>query len=219
MLWLIEENIDASASLYSQLEGAFAIRRIASMDSLKTLVRLSGRLMLPRMILVNCCETSTDSGCRDLQDLPVSIADLVYCWQEDTPEPAGTGFRKTIACSKGQIAFRILEILESYSEIGETQPYKVDLSTHKLRSLAMGHEVDLSTIEARILSHLLEADGSMVSKENLKLRVWQRGAVANRTVDSHMSRLRKKLEETHLEVESVYGQGYRLRDARFFSVD
>ena len=56
--------------------------------------------------------------------------------------------------------------------------------------------------------------GRVLPREELMLRIWARDTeVDTRTVDTHTSRLRKKLGlngESGMVLTSVYGQGYRL---------
>ena len=74
-------------------------------------------------------------------------------------------------------------------------------------------EVQLSRYEAEILRILIEHRGEVVSRQDLLRKVW--GYVhlpTTRTVDNHIARLRKKLEndvENPVHVVTVHGLGYR----------
>lgn len=76
-----------------------------------------------------------------------------------------------------------------------------------------GGEVQLSRYEAEILRMLIERRGEVVSRQDLLRKVW--GYVhlpTTRTVDNHIARLRKKLEddvENPVHVVTVHGLGYR----------
>jgi DNA-binding response OmpR family regulator len=76
-----------------------------------------------------------------------------------------------------------------------------------------GVEMQLSRYEAEILRMLIENRGQVVSRQDLLRKVW--GYVhlpTTRTVDNHIARLRKKLEDdidAPRHVVTVHGLGYR----------
>jgi DNA-binding response OmpR family regulator len=69
----------------------------------------------------------------------------------------------------------------------------------------------LSFKEAQILKKLLSAAGSCVPRSELYTLLWGTLKVSSRTLDSHISRLRTKLEGSRIEIINVYGDGYLLR--------
>ena len=74
-----------------------------------------------------------------------------------------------------------------------------------------GRELALTRKELGVLEVLLEADGAVVSAEELLERVWDENADPfTRTVVVTLTRLRRKLGEPEL-IETVVGAGYRLR--------
>ncbi len=89
---------------------------------------------------------------------------------------------------------------------------EMDLEGRRV-SLA-GVEVDLTQREFDLAVVLLRNIGRVLPREELLASVWVRdNEVDTRTVDTHASRLRKKLGlagESGLMLTSVYGQGYRL---------
>lgn len=82
------------------------------------------------------------------------------------------------------------------------------------RVLLGGCSVDLTQREYELAVVFLRNVGRVLPREELLASVWAREAgVDTRTVDTHASRLRKKLGlggESGLMLTSVYGQGYRL---------
>lgn len=73
-------------------------------------------------------------------------------------------------------------------------------------------ELDLSPTEFRILEILAARPGLPVSRERLNARLWGLSPGDSRSLDTHVSRLRKKLAD-HDEapvVVSMRGRGYRL---------
>ncbi len=90
----------------------------------------------------------------------------------------------------------------------------LDLETHRCH---VGEtEVVLTVTEFELLRVLLGAPGRVFTRDDLLDRAF--GAdhhVADRTIDSHVRRLRAKFAPHGLEpVETVYGVGYRLREPR-----
>jgi DNA-binding response OmpR family regulator len=74
-----------------------------------------------------------------------------------------------------------------------------------------GRELSLTRKELGVLEVLLEADGGVISAEQLLERVWDENADPfTRTVVVTLTRLRRKLGEPEL-IETVVGAGYRLR--------
>ncbi|MFN4324787.1 MAG: response regulator transcription factor [Azonexus sp.] len=88
----------------------------------------------------------------------------------------------------------------------------IDLESRRIR--LAGVEVDLTQREFELAAILLQNIGRVLSRDELLSTVWARDSgVDTRTVDTHASRLRKKLGlagESGLMLSSVYGQGYRL---------
>lgn len=89
---------------------------------------------------------------------------------------------------------------------------EVDQDGRRIR--LAGVEVDLTQREFDLAVVFLRNIGRVLPREELLASVWVREAdVDTRTVDTHASRLRKKLGlagESGLMLTSVYGQGYRL---------
>lgn len=77
-----------------------------------------------------------------------------------------------------------------------------------------GQRLDLTPVEFRLLSALANAPGRILSRANLLEQIYDdHRVVTDRTVDTHVKNLRRKMElvspGTEL-IHSVYGVGYRL---------
>ncbi len=77
-----------------------------------------------------------------------------------------------------------------------------------------GEEIALTPKEFELLGYLMERPGVVVSRETLLRDVWGYAAMgATRTLDSHASRLRRKLGDAGRRwIVNVWGVGYRLTD-------
>lgn len=77
-----------------------------------------------------------------------------------------------------------------------------------------GAMVNLGRKEIDILILLAKRAGSLVTREAIISSVYEHDDLFDRTIDSHMSHLRRKLKDAagdRLRIISVYGQGYRLQ--------
>ncbi len=71
-------------------------------------------------------------------------------------------------------------------------------------------EVQLTALEFRLLTTLLERKGRVQTRDRLLSDVWGvQAAVTTRTVDTHVKRLRQKLNATGVYIETIRGVGYR----------
>ena len=77
------------------------------------------------------------------------------------------------------------------------------------RLLGDGVPIALGTRAFELLLALLEANGSLVSKEQLLARVWPEIAVAEDTVKVHVCALCKALGEDRDYIRTEFGRGYR----------
>jgi DNA-binding response OmpR family regulator len=94
----------------------------------------------------------------------------------------------------------------------EVPPYTVD---PKRQRISVGEQTtELTPREFELASFLFRRHGRIVSRDALLENVWNVNAsVSTRTVDTHVSRLRKKLElngEHGWRLSAVYQHGYRL---------
>jgi DNA-binding response OmpR family regulator len=70
-------------------------------------------------------------------------------------------------------------------------------------------ELDLTPHEFRLLFQLARDENRPISREQLMRSVWGNVVVYERTIDSHLSNLRKKLGTRASYIQSVRGIGYR----------
>jgi DNA-binding response OmpR family regulator len=91
---------------------------------------------------------------------------------------------------------------------------EVDFVHFKVRRA--GRESDLTSLEVDILKYLIAHKGEVVSREALLDKVWGYDKFpTTRTIDNHILKLRKKIEEDPARprhIFSIYGEGYRFMD-------
>lgn len=97
----------------------------------------------------------------------------------------------------------------------EVGPYRLDL--RRRSATIAGREVELTEREFDLAVFLFRRAGRIASRESLLVGVWSLPADSpSRTVDTHISRLRRKLELNGAHgwrLTSVYQHGYRLEPA------
>jgi DNA-binding response OmpR family regulator len=87
---------------------------------------------------------------------------------------------------------------------------RIDFERHEVR--VNSQEVPLSPREFQFLKLLVEAEGRVLSRNQLVETVWKAEAeIDTRTVDQHIARLRRKLGPEGDRIVTVKSVGYRIR--------
>ncbi len=90
---------------------------------------------------------------------------------------------------------------------------ELDLISHKMYIISSGERVGshLTPVEFQILKKLILKPGEVYNRDELFSGVWESTENMNsRSVDQHVSNLRKKIKNTTLKIKGVYGRGYVL---------
>jgi two-component system response regulator RegX3 len=91
-------------------------------------------------------------------------------------------------------------------------PYEIDIQRGEIKR--NGAKIDLTPKEFELAVTLFRNVGRLMSRGHLQETVWGRsGDLATRTVDTHVSQVRKKLDlraESGYRVVPIYNYGYRL---------
>jgi DNA-binding response OmpR family regulator len=74
--------------------------------------------------------------------------------------------------------------------------------------LHAGHRAQLSEAEAAAMQCLLEAAGSVVSREALSAAVWPAGPPSERSLDALLNRLRQRTSALNIHLRAERGRGY-----------
>jgi len=74
-------------------------------------------------------------------------------------------------------------------------------------------KVCLTNLQFKLLKLLKSADGHLVTRRRIMREVWGwphdvQGSLSTRTVDLHISRLRRKLNGRRMLIRTVRGRGY-----------
>lgn len=87
------------------------------------------------------------------------------------------------------------------------------IDSDRMKVLLRGRELTLTPAEFRLLEILYKNEGRIFSREQLMDRIYDDGRiVTDRTIDSHIKNLRKKMQEVDIEcdyIKSIYSVGYK----------
>ena len=92
----------------------------------------------------------------------------------------------------------------------ETHGVIIDLDRHQV--LTEEREIDLTATEFKLITLFARSPGRVFSRNILMDVIWgQEYYGIDRSIDAHVSRLRRKLGNLGTQIETVYGVGYRLK--------
>lgn len=89
----------------------------------------------------------------------------------------------------------------------------MDLSSHRtfIQEDSTQKEIDLTRIEFKMLTILVQSPERVFSRELLLSTIWGTGSnLSDRVVDTHMSHLRKKIIGSEVTLVALRGEGYRV---------
>lgn len=93
-----------------------------------------------------------------------------------------------------------------------TQPFSIDAERYQIHF--QQQKLDLTPAEFRLLNLLIQHPGKVYSRTQLLEHLYEDNrVVTDRTVDTHIKNLRKKLTEIQPDadmIQSIYGVGYKL---------
>ena len=91
------------------------------------------------------------------------------------------------------------------------------LDAQRYRASLSGYDLDLTVVEFNLLQFLCDSPGRIYSRSQLIDKIYPDERVVNdRTIDSHIKKLRKKIAAVLPDEEvihSVYGVGYKFDSA------
>lgn len=85
------------------------------------------------------------------------------------------------------------------------------LNIDALEARIAGQPIELSLLEFNLLRFFVDNVDRVVSRERILSSVWRDAVVTDRTVDTHMVSLRKKLRDFDGNLSTIYGAGYVLK--------
>lgn len=114
--------------------------------------------------------------------------------------------------SPREVMARVKAVLRRSSGTLQTSEV-LQLDPEKYLATLQGHSLDLTAVEFQLLKILFEKEGRIFTRDQLMERIYtDRRIVCDRTIDSHIKKLRKKISAAAPDLEiirSVYGVGYK----------
>jgi len=111
----------------------------------------------------------------------------------------------------------ILRRIERFKQPQQATEAELKLDKQRIQASLCGVLLDLTAIEFQLLCTLADEPGRVFSRDQLMDHIYRDNrVVSDRTVDSHVKKLRKKMSEAAPQQEwiySVYGVGYKYEDA------
>ncbi len=229
IIWLVGLSDPWLEELHAVLSGMVATRRIMSLKSLTRILAMDQPPMASQFLMI--LQLSPD-------DVPSSVyAAMSKFLQQHRPEKVcciGSltqeqrlildGLR--VACIERPSDQAVLAKLsrsllsdhdneKSFSISNQEQirfgDVELDLPSGVMRVLATGVRESVTPKEIRILQVLSQNLNDPVTRDDLVQKVWPGLRVSASTIDSHMSRLRKKIDQSfECRIETSYGSGWTL---------
>lgn len=121
-----------------------------------------------------------------------------------------------------ELKVRVSAKLRSLNNASEAQKklsrsgIEIDLSTQKVNiPEAKIFDLSLTKIEYNLLVYMMTNMEVVLSRQQILDAVWgEKLNVSDRTIDAHISKLRKKLGRFQHLIEAVHGTGYRFKEIR-----
>ena len=118
--------------------------------------------------------------------------------------------------SPKEVVARIKAILRRANKSTVEHQHNIFLDEDKLLLSIYSNKVELTKTEANLFSLLYNEPGKIFGREQIVDKIYSDyRVVSNRTVDSHIKKLRKKIVDAYPEKElivSIYGVGYKYED-------
>jgi DNA-binding response OmpR family regulator len=191
----------------------------------KTIVRESGRESFDLFLLDwHVPDLSGESVLRWLRETQKSPAPVLFVTSRDTEEDIVSA----LAAGADDYMVKPVRRLELIARVEALHrrtrpktadnpqillgPYLIDLTRRSVK--LNGSAVEMTDKEYELTVFLFQNIGRLLSRGHISETVWGRSAdVQSRTVDTHVSRVRKKLDinaNNGLKLSPVYNFGYRL---------
>ena len=114
-----------------------------------------------------------------------------------------------------ELAARIRAVLRRYEQrppaaAGRVEVNGVALDPASREAFVQGRRVELTTFEFDILELLMRSAGRVLSRDRLMENFYNRKATPfDRSIDMHISHLRKKIEHGDMLIKTIRGVGYQ----------
>jgi len=219
IIWIVEKARMPLPPVAAALLGDFAVQLFGSIESFATLLRLN-RDRRPDVIVIDLADVSWAQS-RLLDFLAfhfcgtpvVLLADAATDKSSLSSDDRHVLTKPVDALTLSRFVGFVLRQRAGGSRRSLIRYRDVVLDSERHQCLVMPENVPVSLPlkESQILKLFIERPGICLTRDEIREAIWDSVKVGPRTIDSHVSRLRKRLEQTEIHIESVYGGGYVLK--------
>lgn len=111
-----------------------------------------------------------------------------------------------------QAKLRKMEVQEKSKEQFVVEDLRINTARQRVWINDDPNPVPLTSIEYRLLLMLSRNRDRVISRQRFLDEIWgDEISVTDRTVDTHIGHLRKKIRDSRVQIETVIGEGYRLK--------
>lgn len=216
VIWLVEEKLRSKKSFMTLLQGDYAVRGFRSWHSFRLLTQLHEG-QDPDLVMIH------------LENAKYKVDQLNMYINDQFPEALKVFLLPSDLCqlnhAKGTFifsadidSFRLSTSLSNLFRLkgvaAKFMRYRdlcFDPENLALKCSHSGDWEQLTMKQGQLLKYLLKNSGRCVPRQELIETVWSRMKVSPRTIDSQVSKLRRRLVALNIDIESIYGGGYVLR--------
>lgn len=179
------------------------------------------RAQTPRLILLDLMLPGRDGMqiCQDLRGFSAVPIIMITARVEEVDRLLGLDLgADDYICkpfSPREVVARVKAILRRGPQLLVSSAPRLLIDEAQYRASIDGIALDLTPLELRLLSTFARSAGRVFSRDQLLDKIYSdHRVVTDRTVDSHIRNLRRKLEQAcpgETPIESLYGVGYRFQ--------
>lgn len=224
---VVEDDLDTWLLIETSIGSQFALQHCESIGAARTALESTK----PDLILLDielpdgdglalCSELRNDTATRSI---PVfflssrsSVDTKVTAFGLDADDFLAKPFNPAELRARIGARLRRTKSLGEQSSLRVFGPLRIDRDRFKALVMEGGDErdLDLTAHELRLLAALAEAPGRVLSRGQLAQALVGDCVITERTIDTHLCNLRRKLGSHRNLLETVRGAGYRFAEPR-----
>ena len=224
-LLIVEDEPKIARLVADYLEGSgYATQHIDHGDQvLPWLTQQESDDLLPTMVLLDLMLPGTDglTLCREIRQRWPAVAIIMLTARvEEVDRLLGLELgADDYICkpfSPREVVARVKAVLrrsQALREPASISGSQLTLDDEGWRALADGRDLGLTAVEYQLLKVMMQSPGRIFTRDQLMDRMYRdHRIVSERTVDSHVKKLRRKISDIWPEreiIRSVYGVGYK----------
>lgn len=164
-------------------------------------------IMMPNMNGLEACEKI-----REVSQVPIIMLTAKSAERDElTGFNIGADEYITKPFSPSILVARVNALLKrSYSEVMVIERGVLFIDQEQHEAKVRGEVVELSQTEYKLLCYLIDHENKVLSRDQILDSVWGYDYFGtDRTIDTHMNRLRVKLKDAGIYVKTIRGYGYK----------